>query len=370
MRKKVLFLIHDLGPGGAEKVLVNLVNHMDAKSFDITVLALFDGGINRKFLAPHINYQFCFSKMPRGNSHMMKICSPKCLHRYLIKGTYDIEISYLEGVCARIIGGCENRETKLITWIHIEQQKRKEAASFRSKREALDCYRKFHKIVCVSEAVRESFLKCFPIDVPLEVCYNTNDSEKILKLAKEPVPKEMVLGEAFSMVGVGKLLKRKGFDRILKIAYRLKKEGYPIRIYLLGNGPKKKKLEDYVKKHQLESNVTFLGYQVNPYKYIKRSDLFVCASLAEGFSTAATEALILGVPVCTVEVSGMKEMLGFKNEYGIVTENTEEALYLGIKRLLDDKELFKHYQRQAAIRGRRFLAKKTVESVENLLSDI
>lgn len=370
MRKKVLFLIHDLGPGGAEKVLVNLVNHMDAKSFDITVLALFDGGINRKFLAPHINYQFCFSKMPRGNSHMMKICSPKCLHRYLIKGTYDIEISYLEGVCARIISGCENRETKLITWIHIEQQKRKEAASFRSEREALDCYRKFHKIVCVSEAVRESFLKCFPIDVPVEVCYNTNDSEKILKLAKEPVPKEMVLGEAFSMVGVGKLLKRKGFDRILKITYRLKKEGYPIRIYLLGNGPKKKKLEDYVKKHQLESNVTFLGYQVNPYKYIKRSDLFVCASLAEGFSTAATEALILGVPVCTVEVSGMKEMLGFKNEYGIVTENTEEALYLGIKRLLDDKELFKHYQRQAAIRGRQFLAKKTVESVENLLSDI
>lgn len=370
MRKKVLFLIHDLGPGGAEKVLVNLVNRMDANAFDITVLALFDGGVNRKFLAPHINYQFCFSKMPRGNSHMMKICSPKCLHRCLIKEKYDIEISYLEGVCARIISGCEEKNTKIVTWIHIEQQKRKVAASFRNKKEAINCYRKFHKIVCVSEEVRESFLRYFPIDVPVEVCYNTNDSEKILKLAKEPVSKELFLKDEFSIIGVGKLLKRKGFDRILGIVYQLKKEGYPIRVYLLGNGPRKKKLENYVKKHQLESNVTFLGYQVNPYKYIKRSNLFVCASLAEGFSTAATEALILGVPVCTVEVSGMKEMLGFKNEYGIVTKNTEEALYLGMKRLLDDEGLFRHYQRQAEIRGKQFFAKKTVEAAENLLSDI
>ena len=43
---KVLFLIHDLGQGGAEKVLVNLVNNMDPGRFDITVMALFGGGMN------------------------------------------------------------------------------------------------------------------------------------------------------------------------------------------------------------------------------------------------------------------------------------------------------------------------------------
>ena len=44
--KKILFLIHDLGHGGAEKVLVNLVNNMDRTKFDITVMALFGGGVN------------------------------------------------------------------------------------------------------------------------------------------------------------------------------------------------------------------------------------------------------------------------------------------------------------------------------------
>ena len=51
--KKVLFLIHDLGHGGAEKVLVNLVNHMNREKFDITVMTLFDEGVNKQFLAPH-----------------------------------------------------------------------------------------------------------------------------------------------------------------------------------------------------------------------------------------------------------------------------------------------------------------------------
>ena len=48
--KKILFIIHDLGHGGAEKVLVNLVNHMDRNKFDITVMSLFDVGVNKQFL--------------------------------------------------------------------------------------------------------------------------------------------------------------------------------------------------------------------------------------------------------------------------------------------------------------------------------
>ena len=59
--KKVLFLIHDLGHGGAEKVLVNLVNNMDHTKFDITVMALFGGGVNEQFLAPHIKLIKSFS---------------------------------------------------------------------------------------------------------------------------------------------------------------------------------------------------------------------------------------------------------------------------------------------------------------------
>lgn len=50
MKTKILFLIHDLAHGGAEKVLVNLVNNMDKTKYDITVMTLFDVGVNRQYL--------------------------------------------------------------------------------------------------------------------------------------------------------------------------------------------------------------------------------------------------------------------------------------------------------------------------------
>ena len=100
---------------------------------------------------------------------------------------------------------------------------------------------------------------------------------------------------------------------------------------ILGIGPQQRELENFIKENSLESVVTLLGYKTNPYKYLEKSSLFVCSSLSEGFSTAVTEALIVGTPVCTVDVSGMKEILGKNNEYGLITENTEEALYQGIK---------------------------------------
>ena len=79
-QKKVLFLIHDLGHGGAEKVLVNLVNNMDRNKFDITVMALFGGGVNEQFLKPDIHYRAVFQRVFRGYSHLMKLLSPEHLH--------------------------------------------------------------------------------------------------------------------------------------------------------------------------------------------------------------------------------------------------------------------------------------------------
>lgn len=157
--KKILFLIHDLGQGGAEKVLVNLVNHMDNSKFDITVMTLFDCGENRQFLSPKIKYKTWCKKMIPGNSHLMKLLSPERLHNIIVKEKYDIEVAYLEGPCARIISGCTDSSVKLISWIHIEQRTTEKAAiSFRSIWEARECYEKFHKIICVSQTVKEDFI--------------------------------------------------------------------------------------------------------------------------------------------------------------------------------------------------------------------
>lgn len=365
--KKILFLIHDLGQGGAEKVLVNLVNNMDRSKFDISVTVLFGGGVNEQFLKPDIHYRAVFPKEVPGNSKLMKLLTPEQLHRLCVKEKYDIEVSYLEGPAARVISGCRDGDTKLVSWIHVEQHTmEKLARSFRSEQEARACYDRFDQTVCVSRYVHDDFCRILGFEKPCRVLYNTVESDRILALASEAAP-ELVDDGKIRLAAVGTLKASKGYDRMLRIIKGLKEEGYPVHLYILGIGPQRQSLENYVCDNGLADTVTFLGYQTNPYKYVSKCDLFLCASHAEGFSTAATEALIVGTPVCTVEVSGMKEMLGDNNEWGIVTENDEEALYQGIKRLLDDPALLAHYKEKAARRGKDFSTEETVRAAEHML---
>lgn len=367
---KILFLIHDLGQGGAEKVLVNLVNNMDRSKFDISVTVLFGGGVNEQFLKPDIHFRAVFPTMIPGNSRWMKLLSPAALHRLCVKEHYDIEVSYLEGPSARVVSGCANPDTKLVSWIHVEQHTMKQLCdSFRSEAEARACYHRFAQTVCVSQYVYDDFRRILDFQKPCCVCYNTVESEKILELSSLETPK-LNRDDVIRLVAVGSLKPSKGYDRMLRIVKKLRNEGYPVHFYILGIGPLRQEIEECVEQENLHNAVTLLGYDTNPYKYVAKCDLFVCSSHAEGFSTAATEALIVGTPVCTVEVSGMKEMLGQNNEWGIVTENSEEALYRGIRSLLDDPALLAHYREKAVQRGRSFSTETTVRAVENMLLDL
>lgn len=364
---RINFLIHDLGQGGAEKVLVNLVNNMDQSKFDISVTALFGGGVNEQFLSPDIHFHAVFPKEVPGNSKLMKLLTPKQLHKLCVKEHYDIEVSYLEGPSARVISGCQDPNTKLVSWIHVEQHTMvKLAGSFRSEQEARACYNRFDQTVCVSQYVHDDFCRLLNFQKPCRVLYNTVESDKILAGAAEAVP-ELVEDGRVRLIAVGTLKESKGYMRLLQIIKRLRDEHYPVHLYILGIGPLQQEMEQYIRREGLDDAVTLLGYQINPYKYVSKCDLFVCASFAEGFSTAATEALIVGTPVCTVEVSGMKEMLGENNEWGVVTENSEEALYEGIKHLLDDVARLDDYRQKASERGKIFNTKSTVAAVEHFL---
>ena len=368
--KKILFLIHDLGQGGAEKVLVNLVNNMDRSKFDISVTVLFGGGVNEQFLAPDIHFHAVFPKEVPGNSKLMKLLTPKQLHKLCVKEHYDIEVSYLEGPSARVISGCQSPDTKLVSWIHVEQHTMdKLAGSFRSEEEARVCYNRFDQTVCVSQYVHNDFCQLLNFRKPCRVLYNTVESDKILAEASAPAP-ELADDGKIRLIAVGTLKQSKGYMRLLQILRRLRDAQYPVHLYILGIGPLQQEMEEYIRQNKLQDAVTLLGYQTNPYQYVSKCDLFVCASFAEGFSTAATEALIVGTPVCTVEVSGMKEMLGENNEWGVVTENSEAALYEGIRHLLDDTALLVHYKKSATKRGKVFNTRSTVAAAEDLFLSI
>ena len=298
----------------------------------------------------------------------MKLFTPEQLHQRLIHDHYDIEIAYLEGPCARIISGCPCKKTKLVAWIHTEyESKNKAAMAFRTFGEAERCYNRFDRIVCVSNSVRKNFMSLVKLKAPICVLYNVNEYDKIVRASQEHIDNKLFEEPVFKIAAVGKLVANKGFDRLLKVAGQLKQEGCSFRLFLLGEGPEEGKLKKYVRNHDLSDYVEFLGYQENLYKYVAKCDLFVCASYREGFSTAAVEALIVGTAVCTVKVSGMIELLGRDNEYGVITDNSEAALLNAIRKFINDREFAEKYRKKALERGRMFRTDKTVMDVEKML---
>ena len=368
---KILFLIHDLGRGGAEKVLVNLVNNISQEKFDITVQTLFDVGVHRDKLKPHVHYKTCFRHMFRGNSHFMKLFSPGFLYRTLVRDEYDIVISYLEGPSARIIAGCPY-PSKKVCWLHIELNDGKAVASgFRNYQEAVRCYRKYDQLVAVSETVKKAFCGSSGMQPDqIQVLYNTNETNQIRELAKLPVDDVNFDKDVFSICSVAKITPTKGFDRLARVHKRLMGEGLKHHIYILGVGEQQKEIEAYLRENNLENSFTFLGFRDNPYKYVAKCDLYVCSSLREGFSTAVTEALIVGTPVVSTLCSGAKELLGENDEYGLVVENSEDGIYAGLKRMLTSPSLWERYKREAERRGVLFSTENTVRAVEEMLESL
>lgn len=392
MKRKILFLMHTLQVGGAEKVLVNLANNLDKTKYDVTVMTVINTGAFINDLDKDVKYKTIFdfklfNKNKQGSSGNLlnktsKIKSfaanmYRCLWRYIncekiykkyIKEDYDVEIAFLEGIPAKIIANSTNRLSKKIAWVHVDLiNEKKTEKFFKNREEERKTYAKFDNIVAVSKHVKEQVINKFSIpEEKVVVKYNPIDKEYIEKLSSEKV--DDIIKKKFTICTIGRLSKQKGYDRLLEVAKKLNDDKLEFDLWIIGVGAEENKLKEYIKENNL-TNVKLLGYKKNPYKYIRESDLFVCSSRAEGFSTVVSEAIILGKPIVTTECSGMRELLGDNSEYGIICENNTEALYDSLSKVLSNNELYLELKNKIAERKYIFDINKTIKNIEEFIEE-
>ena len=368
---KILFLLYSLGGGGAEKVLVNLVNNMDRTRYDITVQTIFRAGVNKEFLKKKTRLIESGWKNFKGISILFKLMPAGLLYRLLIRNEgYNLMVAYLHGAPTKVLWGCPDKNIRKIAWIHIDMKYSSLGRIFFSRKQVIKAFDSFDKIVGVSRTVRDSFVKMYSLNEKAVVKYNTNNIRQINELSMKPVDPLLFPQDTLNIISLGRLAKQKGYDRLLRVCKKLLREGLKFNLYILGTGPERDKLERYIEKNFLAERIKLLGFKENPYPYLKRADLFVCSSFTEGLSTVISEAIILGVPVISTKVSGAEEVLGYNNEYGLVTENSEEALYQGIKELIENPDRIEFYRNKSVERARFFDTEKTVKEVEDLIEEV
>ncbi len=371
---KVLFCINQLSGGGAEKVLLQLVNHLDPAKYQVTVLAFLDGGVFQKRLAPFVHYRAMIKvKHPfirRILSDFISYCVPaRLLYRLAVREKADVEVAFLEGLPTKMMAASANRKAKKIAWVHVDLMKfyasRKVFLSYRRNQA---CYQAFHTIACVSKDVRNAFSERFPAvcKEKITVVYNVIDEKEIAEKSRLSSSFEGKILCRPCAVSVGRLTAQKGYDRLLNVHKRLKDEGCFYTLWIIGTGTEQAQLESFIIQNGLSDSVKLWGFQENPYCLMAQADFFVCSSRAEGFSTVATEAVLLGLPVVTTDCAGMHELLDPVG-CGIITQNSEEGLYAGIKKMLTDNDLLENLRKKARSGNKNIALSSRMEAIEGVL---
>lgn len=378
-RKKILFLIESLSGGGAEKILTIILNNINTNKFDVTLCCIVNIGQFLNDIPSNVAYQYIIPNPKETNSLWSKLkytLKYKLVYSWLpLNWVYklwvpkgnDIEIAFVEGFSTKLLSKSSSKSKK-IAWLHIDfGDNHWTSIIFKNKRQEETAYSKFDNVVCVSNVVKNSLLKIYPSLNNVIVKYNPINDIQIRDMSTISSGFECRNVESLKLISVGRLTPQKGYDRLLPIIKRLYDNGHNISLTILGEGSERNKLEEYIAKNNLENIVSLPGFMPNPYSIIKEHDLFVCSSRAEGYSTAVTEALILGLPVITTDCSGMRELLGENNEYGVVVQNDEESLYNGIKKFLENKSYLEFYTTKAIERGKKFSLTSLMNEIEDIL---
>lgn len=190
-------------------------------------------------------------------------------------------------------------------------------------------------IVAVSSGVAEDLVRHTGIPPEkIHVIYNPVVTPDLFVRAEEPIEHPWFApGQCPVVLGVGRLTPSKDFSTLIR-AFALVRKVRAARLMILGEGEERPRLEALVQELGLEDDIQLPGFVENPYKYMKRSALFVLSSRWEGLPTVLIEAAALGVPVISTDCpSGPAEILGEREDL-LVPVGDVAALARGICRSL------------------------------------
>jgi glycosyltransferase involved in cell wall biosynthesis len=153
---------------------------------------------------------------------------------------------------------------------------------------------------------------------------------------------EMVLGIT------SQLSPKKGVDGLIGVFARLATSHGRLRLVITGEGTQGRRLQQLAARLGVGDKVVFAGFSPHPMQAAAAYDIAVCNSLFDGFPNTVVEYFAAGRPVVTTDAGGIDEMVVHEHNGWIVPQGDDEALYQGLRRLIDDRPLRERLARGAA----------------------
>lgn len=384
-KKRILFVIDSLACAGAEKSLVTLLSLLNYEKYEVDLQLFNYGGELEELVPEQVNMLPPLQYMDHAKKNLVNslISTPfkhsvaRIQYSYKLRvkkadnitkarlfwesagkiipenpTLYDTAIAYAQGVPTFYVSE-KIQALKKIAWVNVSYYLKDVNKTFQEKH-----YNNFNAIVAVSDTAKDIFQKNnLDIKGNLEVIYDINNPALINQMADS--------GKGYSdgftgikILTIGRLARQKGYDIALEACALLKEEGVNFRWYVLGKGPLEEEIKSKIIELNIEKEMVLLGVKSNPYPYIKEADIYVQTSRFEGFGIALAEARILNTPIVTTCFDAVESQMKH-NKNGIIVDMEPEAVYEGIKKLIEDSALHKKI-----IRYQKHEAKGNIEEIK------
>ena len=332
---RLTLVISSLSSGGAERVMSIMANYWvsQGEAWDITILT-FDDGSQPPFY--DLDSRICHIPLALAKNSPNKVVGlwnnlqriPK-LRKAIDESNPDVIISFMTTTNVITLVATQGLHIPII----VSERSVPAYASVGEiwKQLRWIIYPRANRIVVQTKEVANYFppqwqnwINIIPNPVLFPKQINSS-SEKLL-------PK-------FSVIAVGRLVREKGFDLLLK-AFSTVKKSYPEwSLTILGEGSLRSELECLSQSLDIVNSVHFLGRVKNPYEYLQQADIFVMSSRFEGFPNALCEAMACGLPVISTDCpSGPPEIIRDGVDGILVKNENVEALTEAMSHLISDEK--------------------------------
>lgn len=397
MKKNLVIRSGSLRMGGLERVLIEMLQNLDKNRYNISLIIEDDSGKENIFLdqvPKSIDIYFLKPENLIAKTHYHRERKKNLYHKFMYNFLMSKEHSFVIRRTQEVLQEIEKRYGEIEVFLDYDWGARRYVEKLKAKRKIVWIHNsvpkllkkeskivrfgknlaKYDTVVAICDDMKKELEDIYPyLKGHVERVYNPFNFKRILDLAEDKTgltENQKTLLEDDYIIAVSRLdTVQKDYATLIK-GYRLAQEsGVKEKLYIVGDGPDRKEIENLIKESRLEDKIILIGKTTNPYVWMKNSKLFVHSSKYEGFGLVIVEAAILGKAIISSDCKvGPKEILG-NGKYGkIFSVGDYRKLGEELIELLKEKDIRKKYESVAKERAKDFEANKIMKEYDTIIN--
>jgi glycosyltransferase involved in cell wall biosynthesis len=371
-RRRVCFVLPSLAGGGAERAAVQVLNGLDDRRWERTMYLLAREG-------PYLADVAAGVALASGDA-TSRVGRWAQLRRHLRATRPDVVVAFLSYFTALTAARAAWAGVKVVFNLQTPMSAFLDDGDYHWRRPWSRAgfaavtrigYRAADLVVVTSRGVAADLTARFGVaEERTRVLPNPVDIARLRTVIGEPLdPAHQARWQGPVIVAAGRLAEAKNYPLLIE-ALALLRRRLPARAFILGQGELEPALRRLTAARGLDDDVTFCGFQANPWKYIAKADVFAMTSRYEGFGNVLVEAFACGVPVVATASPGSRDVVTHGVDGLLVEDHAPEAMASALEQVMSDRTTRDRMAAAARRSAERFALPAVARAYDEVLGDL